>query len=173
MPAPDHTTEVQALFVQHIAPVKHFVLSLLPNPSEAEDVVQEVFLTITAKANDFQTGTNFKAWAFAIARFKVLELLRRNRRDQNRLSDEVIEQLAAEAEDPNPGQDSATMRALAKCLEKLAPKPRKMIELQYQDELKPAVIAERLGWEPNAIYVALSRARSSLRKCIEKQVKPA
>ncbi len=169
MPGPDHTTEVQQLFVQHIAALKHFVLSLLPNPSEAEDVVQEVFLTVTAKANDFQPGTNFKAWAFTIARFKVLEQLRREKRSRNRLSDTVIEQLAAEAEDPDPGHEAAMRRALARCLQKLAPKSRKMIELQYEEELKPAAIANELGWDTNAVYVALSRARASLRQCLENQ----
>ena len=169
MPESDQTTEVQALFVQHISAVKHFVLSLLPNPSEAEDVVQEVFLTVTAKANDFRTGTNFKAWVFTIARFKVMEQLRREKKAKKRLSDEAIDALAAEIDDPNPGSDAAVQRARAKCLTKLAPKPRAMIELQYQEELKPAAIAEKLGWEPNAVYVALSRARSTHRKCIEKQ----
>ena len=46
-----------------------------------------------------------------------------------------------------------------------------MIELQYREGLKPGVIAERIGWEANAVYVALSRARASLRKCIERQLK--
>ena len=46
-------------------------------------VLQEVFLVITRKANDFEEGTNFFAWACTIARFKLLELLRRRARAQS------------------------------------------------------------------------------------------
>lgn len=169
MSGADQTTHVQQLFVQHIAVVKHFILSLLPNPGESEDVVQEVFLTVTAKANDFQPGTNFKAWVLTIARFKVLEHLRREERTRNRLSDEVIDQLAAETDEADPSRDAARRRALAKCLAKLAPRPRQMIELQYRESLKPAAIAKHLGWDTNAVSVALSRARAALRECVERQ----
>ncbi|MEM1295242.1 MAG: sigma-70 family RNA polymerase sigma factor [Verrucomicrobiota bacterium] len=166
----DQTTHVQQLFVKHVALLKHFVISLLPNPSEAEDIVQEVFLVITAKAHDFEPGTNFKAWLLTIARFKVLEHLRREKRTANRLSDTAIDLLAADMEDADSGPDPATLRALSKCLNKLAPKPKLMVELQYREGLKPAAIAEKLEWEANAVYVALSRARSGLRKCIERQM---
>ncbi len=170
MNRPDQTTRVQQLFVQHISSVKYFVLSLLPHPGEAEDIVQEVFLTVTAKANDFEEGTNFKAWVITIARFKVLEHFRREKRTRNRLSDELIELLASEADEPDVERDSELMGALSKCIEKLAPKPRRMIELQYREKMKPGAIADHLGWESNAVYVALSRARADLRKCIERKV---
>ncbi|MEO0446031.1 MAG: sigma-70 family RNA polymerase sigma factor [Verrucomicrobiota bacterium] len=169
MSAPDQTTHVQQLFVQHIAVVKYFVLSLLPNPSEAEDIVQEVFLTVTAKANDFEPGTNFKAWVLTIARFKALEQLRREHRSQKRLSDEVIERLAEETDPIDPHRDAARKRALRDCIAKLAAKPRTMIELQYRENLKPAAIARQLGWDTNAVYVALSRARADLRHCVKHQ----
>jgi RNA polymerase sigma-70 factor, ECF subfamily len=171
----DHTTRVQQRFVQHAASVKYFVLSLLPHPGEAEDVVQEVFLTVTAKANDFEEGTNFKAWAFAIARFKVLEHLRRQRREAFRLSDATLELLADEAVEMTDESDALRERdlnqALARCLDKLAPKTRQLVELVYRDGLKPGAVAEKVGWQPNAVYVALSRARAELRGCVERQTK--
>lgn len=143
---------------------------MLPNPVEADDVVQEVFLTVTAKANDFETGTNFKAWVLTIARFKVLELYRKNKR-VCALSDELLETLAEEMDDPDSHREAATLKALSHCVGKLAPRPRQMIELLYQHKMKPGEIAEELGWEANAVYVALSRARANLRKCIKHQIK--
>lgn len=153
--------------------IKGFVISILPNPSEAEDIVQEVFLVITAKANAYEQGTNFKAWALTIARFKVLEHLRRERRSQNRFSDVLIERLAEEVEDVDLDFEAARKKALKKCLRRLSPKARTMIELQYEERLKPGVIADKIGWRANAVYVALSRARSMLRKCVERQLRHA
>ncbi len=169
----DNTQEVQRLFVANIASVKHYVLSILPNPSEADDIVQEVFITATAKANDFQVGTNFTAWVLTIARFKVMELLRREKRDRNRLSDAVMELLADEAELFQADERVETFAALKVCVTKLSPKPKSMIEMLYQDEMKPAEIAERMGWAPGGVYVALSRARSQLRTCVKKELKQA
>jgi hypothetical protein len=56
-----------------------------------------VFLTVTEKARTFEPGTNFVAWACAIARYKVLEAARADRRSGKMLSPAVIESLAAEA----------------------------------------------------------------------------
>ena len=169
----DHTTQVQQRFVQHVASVKYFVLSLLSNPSSAEDVVQEVFLTVTAKANDYEEGTNFKAWVFAIARFKVLEQLRTEKREGQRLSDATIDLLLGEAAEDSLSddieQEQQLTLALRGCLKELAPKARQMVERVYRDGLKPGAVAKEIGWKASAAYVGLSRARSSLRRCIEVQ----
>lgn len=169
----EHTTHVQQLFVQHGAAVKYFVLSLLPSPAEAEDVVQEVFLTVTAKAHDFEEGTNFKSWAFAIARFKVLEFLRARKRAPMTLSQETMELLADESSEDLFGEDLHAMsklnETLSQCLDKLPPKARRLVELVYQDGLKPGAVAEEVGWSAQSVYVALSRARTTLHECIVKR----
>lgn len=169
----DHTTRVQQRFVQHVAEITYFVLSLVPNPSEADDVVQETFLTVTAKANDFTDGTNFKAWVFAIARFKIREHWRKQNRESSRLSDAAIELLAAEAAEGEETRDDPELAgALAKCLKKLAPKARLLVESVYRDGMKPREAAGQVGWTANAVYVALSRARLDLRNCLRKQLGP-
>src|SRR5437764_11081846 len=91
----EKTMRVQQLFVKHQLGLRAFILSLEPNFTDAEDLLQEVFLIVTRKANDFQEGTNFFAWGCTIARFKLLELLRRRARSQA-LSEEVIEALRSE-----------------------------------------------------------------------------
>src|SRR5438132_12137517 len=73
---------VLQLFVKHQLALRAFILSLEPNFTDAEDLLQEVFLVITRKANEFQEGTNFLAWGCTIARFKLMELLRRRAKSQ-------------------------------------------------------------------------------------------
>ena len=74
--APDATEAVQLLFVRHENSVRAFVRALQPSLPDADDVMQETFLTISRKAPTFEPGTNFVAWACAIARLKVLENFR-------------------------------------------------------------------------------------------------
>lgn len=161
------TMRVQQLFVKHQLGIRAFVLSLQPGFTEAEDLVQEVFLVVTRKAGDFVEGTNFFAWACTIARFKLLEAMRRRARAQD-LSEEVIETLCAV--EPAEHFDEARLSAVQHCLEKLAPKARQMMYLRYYGEHSPAEIARLVSWTPNAVRVALSRARTVLQECLERRL---
>ena len=61
------------LFVRHEGTIRAFVRALQPSLSEADDILQETFLTVSRKAESFEPGTNFVAWACGIARLKILE----------------------------------------------------------------------------------------------------
>ena len=167
----EHTVRVQQLFVKHQTAIKAFILSLQPNFSEADDLVQETFLTVTRKAAEFRDGSNFLAWAFTIARFKLLEARRRCGKQPVALSDEVIELLATDV--PEAGFFESRFTALRRCLERLAPRAQEIVRLRYHDEHGPEEIASRLDWTANAVNVALTRARISMRDCVEKNSKEA
>lgn len=164
----DHTLHVQQQFIEHMPALRRFVLSLLPRGNECDDVVQEVFLLVTAKANDFEQGTNFRAWVFAMARFKVLEAHRRAKRAPHVLSESVMAKLVDEPDDHDADYERLVDAALARCLEKLSPKRRQVIQLQYRENKSPKSIAEQLGWGVNSVHVSLSRARADLRACVRK-----
>jgi RNA polymerase sigma-70 factor (ECF subfamily) len=166
--SPEKTMRVQQLFVKHQLGLRAFILSLEPNFTDAEDLLQEVFLVVTRKANEFEEGTNFFAWACTIARFKLLELLRRRARSQV-LSEEVIEALCAVESEQQ--FDDSRLAILQHCLEQLAPKARQMMYLRYYGEHSPAQIARLVSWTPNAVRVALSRARSVLQECLERRMR--
>ena len=58
MGTPDpHMLRVQQLFVRHQGQLRAFVLAIWPDFGRADDVLQEVFLTVTTKAADFQEGS--------------------------------------------------------------------------------------------------------------------
>jgi RNA polymerase sigma-70 factor (ECF subfamily) len=168
-PEGQSTAHVHALFVQNLMPLRGYVVALLPDFSRVDDVVQETFLTVTAKAADFQPGTNFKAWLFAIARRKVLEALRDPACGRVAFTAEVIEALSAE-EDDQPWLEEH-LQALRACLDRLAPQARRAIDLRYQQAHRPPEIARLMGWSLNAVNVALARARVALRGCVESNLK--
>ena len=97
--APNATEEVQLLFVRHENSIRTFVRALQPSLSDADDVMQETFLTVSRKASTFEPGTNFVAWACGIARLKVLENFRQKKR-ANVLSEAAIIALAEDAPSP-------------------------------------------------------------------------
>jgi RNA polymerase sigma-70 factor (ECF subfamily) len=165
----DPTLRVQQLFVRHQGQLKAFVLALLPDFARADDVVQEVFLHVTAKAAEFEPETNFLAWVRSIARFKLLEACRQS--PGRSLDADVLESLAASCPDDWVGDEK--LAALTRCLQRLAPKAREIVQLRYQREHSPPEIARILSRTTNSISVALAKARVELRECIERQLNPS
>jgi RNA polymerase sigma-70 factor (ECF subfamily) len=163
--SPEQTALVQSLFVQHLPALRGFVLSLVSDFSLVDDVVQETFLVVTAKAVSFERGTNFRAWAWTIARYKVLQMLEKNATAADRFAPEVLEALASHSE-ADSWFSEEQVQQLAKCMEELAPKAREAVELRYQQAHRPPEIATRLGWTVESVHVALSRARIFLRECV-------
>jgi RNA polymerase sigma-70 factor (ECF subfamily) len=165
----DHQQEVLQLFVRHQPRIKGFIVSLLGDFGSVEDVLQETFLVVQRKAGEFAPGSNFIAWAFQIARFQVMKVQSQHQRANRRLSDEVLEALAASA--PEEPFDESRLTALPGCVAKLAPQARRIVDLFYEHEHRPHEIAQVLSWTPTAVSVALSRARRFLRECIEQQMR--
>lgn len=157
---------VQQLFVHEISALRGMLWALVPDRHRLDDIVQETFLTVTRKATDFQPGTNFRAWLFAIARYKVLHSLR-ERTLEHALAPDVIEVLFAELPDTDDFDDR--LLHLRACVEQLSKQPKRMLHLRYQDGLSIADVADRMGRRVNSIKVMLSRVRSTLRGCIEKR----
>lgn len=168
---PRTVQEVQKLFLRHTSVLRGFILGLLPDHNRAEDVFQELFLTITRKAADFQPGSNFLAWARSIARLKVLEQCRSSQSGPRLLAPEALEALIGTAEEIPEDDWSQRREALARCMEQLAPRAREILELRYSDAfLPPPEIAARLSWSVNAVHVALSRARKFLQECTRRRL---
>ncbi len=173
MPRSTHSEdafEVQKLFVRHSSAIRSFILSLVPEFELADDILQDVFVVVTEKAHTFEPGTNFLAWARKIARNKIMSAQQRFRSRAQVLSPGTLEALCQQMPDEDhPDQ----VDALRDCIGKLAPRARQVTRMRYHEHQKPAQIARELGWTAPAVYVALSRARTFLRHCIEQASKPA
>ena len=163
--------QVQQLFVKHQGALKRYTLSLVPDFADADDVLQQVFLTVSEKADDYELETNFMAWARTIARYKIMNHWRRQKSAPEALSEKVLETLVTEPPEEEP-EESYFVRNLEDCLSQLPPTARELVELRYQRELKPGAIADLKNWTPNSVYVALSRARALLRDCLESKLTP-
>jgi RNA polymerase sigma-70 factor (ECF subfamily) len=161
-------TAVQGLFVQNSPQLRGLILGLMPDFAAVDDIMQETFLTITRKAHTFTLGTQFMAWAATVARYETLKVRQREGKKVHWLSDESLEALAASHAD-SPAESEAQIRALERCVSQLAPQAKRAMELRYQKGHKAGEVARIMGWTAEALYVALSRARSTLRVCVERQ----
>jgi RNA polymerase sigma-70 factor (ECF subfamily) len=141
------------------------ILRILHDRPEAEDVLQEAFLQVWRRANDFdrERGRAF-TWLVTIARSRALDRLRmlssRSRfveADEQTVSDEVIDtaEVLAKSE-----QGEIVRRALRE----LPDEQRRALLLAYFEGLTQAEIAERLG---DPLGTVKTRMRSGLIKLRE------
>ena len=170
---PEHTARVQALFVRHSAALRGFVASLVADFGSVDDVMHETFLTVTAKAADFEIGTNFAAWAKRVARFKVIESRRAHWREVPGLSEEAIEALCVAEPEEDTAPLERRLAALTSCIEALPAQSRRAVELRYQQAHSVPETAGLLGWTVGSLYVILCRARTALRECVERKLADA
>ena len=169
-PSPEaHTLSVQRLFVQHQRTVLHYVLTIEPHLGDAQDIVQETFLTVTRKASTYALGTNFPAWACTVARYQTLQFQRARARASARLDEDVMELLHGETP-AEPEDLERRTGALKACMGKLPPKAAELIRRRYHLGQLPEDIAPAVGWTANSVRVALSRARQSLRECVDRSL---
>jgi RNA polymerase sigma-70 factor, ECF subfamily len=146
-----------------------YILSLLPDRSVAQDVLQEVSLTAWQKRADFTPGTSFFAWASKIAYFHVLSHRRKMSRDKLVFDDEVLDYLA-ERQLERVEEVSRRGEALKSCLEKLPAGQRQLIEQRYAPGGSVQRIAEQAGKSVGAISQTLYRIREALMKCVEQNM---
>lgn len=172
MDTADHESQIVALLTEIQLPLHHYVHSLMPGDFSAKDVAQQTNAKLWEKRADFTPGTNFKAWAFSIARYEVLNYRKRLARDarlglvfSSELEDVMTEELTHEPDDLDQRQD-----ALWQCLNKLRPVDKELILSRYFKNETLQDFANQVGRSAGGLKVTLHRLRSSLQTCIEENL---
>ncbi len=145
-----------------------YVLALVPNRAEADDILQEANLVLCRKAGEYDEDGNFDGWAFRIARFQVMAYLKKRKRNRLLLSDEMVQMVAEEVEDTT--RFDAMKRALGHCLDKLSPQSRSVARLRFEKEKSLLEIAEETGRPAGTIGTALFRIRQTLARCVRQRL---
>jgi RNA polymerase sigma-70 factor, ECF subfamily len=166
-----HGSDRNELFVEllmlHQQRLYGFIYTLVPNPADAEDLLQQTSLILWQKFNEFDIDRSFPAWACGIAHFLVLKHLREKRRSRVVFSDELLGRLA-EIRKNHEEKDLADPVALAGCIEELSKKDRTLIGLCYGSQHNIKAAAAALGRPVESVYVSLVRIRRLLMDCIRR-----
>ncbi|WP_267908154.1 sigma-70 family RNA polymerase sigma factor [Luteolibacter yonseiensis] len=157
--------EFDPLLLSHQHRIYFFIRSMVFNPDDARDVLQDVNAIIIRKRDRFSPGTDFKSWSFAIARYECLAYLRRHQAKQSVASDGLLEYLAEEAE-PRADDVDSWLKALAECRKLLAEESDRLLEFRYQKRVPLEEIARLWKTTEGALKQKLFRVRNQLKKCV-------
>lgn len=162
--------QLLALVTSHQRRLAGFVRTLVPSRTDAEEVLQDVNLYIWRHAEEFESGTNFAAWALRIAHFHVLTWRKRQSRERLVFDDGLLERLSIAARSLD-AQSDRHQEALDTCLAELANRDRELItQLYYEPGTTPRGLAKRIGRSTKGIYVSLNRIRVRLLGCIQRKL---
>jgi RNA polymerase sigma-70 factor, ECF subfamily len=166
-----HGSDRNEVFVEllmlHRQKLYGFIYTFVPNPADAEDLLQQTSLILWQKFNEFDLDKSFSAWACGIAHFLVLNHLKEKRRSRVVFSDELIARLAKIRHNQEDSQ-LADPVALVGCLNELSEGDRKLIRLCYAAKHNIKAAAAALDRPAASVYVSLVRVRRLLMNCLQR-----
>lgn len=175
--AGDHAAFRQ-LVERHQNAVIGTVAKMLGNPSEAEDIAQQVFLRIWRNAKRYRPEAKFTTYLYTITRNLVFNETRRRSRKKEVSSDEREENsnhLIAASPDRQPDAEllqEELRRAVDRAIAKLPEAQRLAVVLRRYEQLSYEEISGVLKLSVSAVKSLLFRARTTLREELNAYLDP-
>jgi RNA polymerase sigma-70 factor (ECF subfamily) len=144
--------------------VYSLALRMLSDRQKAEDLAQEVFLRLFRNLSSISSATHLTFWLRKVTVNGAIDRLRRDAPYET-VPLEAAADLVGAAEDRDP----LLVRHMQRLLQQLAPAPRAVLLLRYQEDLEPTQIALTLSMSINTVKSHLKRSLATLRDCIGEQ----
>jgi RNA polymerase sigma-70 factor (ECF subfamily) len=168
---------LSALVTRYQNRLFRYLLRIVREQAEAEDLFQQTWLRVAEKIRGFDPQRNFEAWLFTLARNLAIDHLRRIRPES--LDEPVSRDPAAEtasarlvSKEPAPFDrvlESERSSHLVGALARLPMINREVLTLRFEEEMKLEEIAQVLGTPLSTVKSRLRRSLEQLRQTLEAQ----
>ena len=159
-----------------------YALSRLKNRSSAEDVVQETFLAALKSKDRFTGKSSARTWLIGILKHKIVDLIRKENREQPAEEIETIESpedaffdrtghwrikpIDWQVHPDKILEQKEFMVTLLQCMENLPDRLHRLFVLRELEDRDSEEICKDLEITPTNLWVMLHRARMRLRGCL-------
>jgi RNA polymerase sigma-70 factor (ECF subfamily) len=152
------------LYERYSNSIHGFVMSMLRDPSLAEEVTQDTFVKVWRWANQYlgERGS-VHGWLLTIARHTALDCLRKQARAPQPVECEGGEELALDIPDVSTFTEEARWRSMRFAIASLPKEQRQAVELFYYQGFSQTEIAAELGWPLGTVKTRLRNALEQLR----------
>ena len=169
IPQESEKSQLTELFLTQLLENQHRIYTSIvikvPNAVDADDVMQEVMMTMWRKFPEFQPGTNFLAWANRIAHFCILSFRKKQKTDKLQFGDQVLE-IIQDKVIPQLDDIDARVQALEDCIGKMSDKDRRLVQMRYVEGLKTKDVAQKLNRPIQGLYKVMARIQNALLDCV-------
>ena len=162
-----HHEQYADLVQRYQEPLIHFLGRTLGSEEDVFDCAQDAFLAAYRNLNRYSEEHPFRAWLYAIARNKALDLLRKRRREVSLTLDENLVDHQPRPEEVWLAKEQASM--LSEVLNELPEHYTQALYLRYHQELSYAEIALVLQVPVSRVKTYLHRGKEKLRQNLERR----
>lgn len=153
----------RAILERHYALIYSVVRGIVCNASDAEDVVQEVFIKIFRALPEFRGDARLSTWIYRIARNEALNAREKHRHEPVPVED--CEEMATDEGNPESAhRRKAAAERVARLMEHLDEKHRLVLELRYMAEKSYDEIAEIMNVPLGTVKTHIYRAKLALKQ---------
>jgi RNA polymerase sigma-70 factor (ECF subfamily) len=170
-PPPKKLTHQQfiRLFSQSESELIRYLMALLPNSSDARDVLQETAVSLWQTIEKYDPTQPFFPWACRFALNKARQYLRTEAR-RSRVFDEDVAGLIAARRVEISVHLEKRREYLEECLKRLPNRQKVLVQSYYFEDQSIGDVAKYGGLSVEAVYKALQRTRQALMACIERKL---
>lgn len=164
------TTAFEVVVRQFERPLRAWLAVHAPPGIDVDEVAQMSFVAAFARLSDYELGTNFAAWLFTIARFRLKTEVSRLRRVADyhvrHAPDLLQRELERRGSEP-PELQETRLEHLQLCLGQLGENLYRFIKWRYVEEIPLEEMAARSGRSVAAVKKQLWKLRRKLHACVE------
>lgn len=168
---------LDCLINRHKAPLYAYLLRVSRDRSEAEDLLQEVFIKVLKKLSAYGERDKFSAWLFTVAHHAVMDRFRADSRRREESLDSAgedrvpLEHILASSE---PGPDGILegierAAAIRAAFDRLSDEQRKIFLMRHYSGLSFKEISGILGAPIGTVLARMSRAMAKMRRELGEQ----
>jgi RNA polymerase sigma-70 factor, ECF subfamily len=139
-------------------------LRVLKDPGQAEDIMQEIFLQVWRRPEQFaENRGSLGGWLVVLARNRAIDALRRKKPSDS--TEDIV--LASPGNLASEAEHSALVEKVRKVLASLPPEQQKSMELAFFEGLSHSEIAQRTGDPLGTVKTRIRLALTTLRKAFQ------
>lgn len=171
MDSNDKTTSVfLSLLMTHQRRINSYILSVVPNFSDADDIMQETIAVMWKKFGEFQAETDFDRWGLKIAYYCILNYRKRKGKDKLVFSETLFQQIHDVAkETPHDADERITY--LRQCIQALTSPDQRLLKARYELNCSAEGLADQLGRSVQYVYKHLARIHHTLSLCVKRTIR--
>jgi RNA polymerase sigma-70 factor, ECF subfamily len=158
------------LLTRNQARIRGYILALVRNREDADDLFQTTSLVLWRKFDTFQANSNFFAWARRTAELTVCNFWKTNHSRFAPLSEAFLDTIAATESSIRDDAVETYLVAMRQCVDKLRQEERELLDFRYVNNLSAQQIAEHMDRSRQSVGKSLLRIRRELLRCIETQI---
>lgn len=157
---------LDTLYARHGRGILSYLIGLLNDRELAEEVLQDVMLAAWRGAGQFRAESQVRTWLLSIARLQAFHTLRKHKFASIPLVEDMAGDDTGEFKIAELHAEQASIQA---AIHQLPGDQKETLELIFYHQLSGIEAAEVLGVAPGTIKSRLNRAKTTLRRILQRK----